>query len=128
MRLDTLIISAALLCLLWGCDQQDSLARIEARGELVVVSRNSPTTYYVDKDGPTGFEYALTELLAEEMGVELKLETVFTLPDIFEQLQRFDADIAAAGLALTEQRAAIYPHTAPYYKVDCRSCITLLRF
>jgi membrane-bound lytic murein transglycosylase F len=117
MRIDTLILSWALLCLLWGCDQQDSLARIEARGELVVVSRNSPTTYYVDKDGPTGFEYALTELLAEEMGVELKLETVITLPDIFEQLQRVDADIAAAGLTLTEKRAAIYPHTAPYYKL-----------
>ncbi len=117
MKLGTLILSWALLCLLYGCEQRDSLAGIKARGELVVVSRNSPTTYYIDKNGPTGFEYALTELLAEELGVELRLKTVFSLPDIFEQLQQHDADIAAAGLTLTEQRASRYPRTQAYYKL-----------
>ena len=106
MRLGTLILSWAIVCLLSGCEQRDSLARIKAREELVVVSRNSPTTYYMDKSGPTGFEYALTELLAEELGVELRLETVFNLPELFEHLQDLDADIAAAGLTLTEQREA----------------------
>jgi len=44
MRLGTLILSWALLCLLYGCEQRDSLAGIKARGELVVVvvNRNSP--------------------------------------------------------------------------------------
>ena len=55
--------------MLVGCDAQDSFEKIQSDGELVVVSRNSPTTYYLDKNGPTGFEYALTGLLAEEMGV-----------------------------------------------------------
>lgn len=115
MRLGTLLFfTAALACLLAGCDQRDSLAEIQARGELIVVSRNSPTTYYIDKDGPTGFEYALAELLAEELGVKLKLVTEFNLPDLFNRLQRQEADIAAAGLTLTEKRAAIYPRTVPY--------------
>jgi len=114
MRLRTLLLWAALLSLLWGCEQPDSLAQILARGELVVVSRNSPTTYYLDKNDPTGFEYALAERLAQELGVDLRMETAFTLPDIFNKLQRHQADIAAAGLTLTEQRTASYPHTTPY--------------
>ena len=98
MRLGTLLLPAALICLLCSCEQGDSLASIQAQGELVVVSRNSPTTYYIDKEGPTGFEYALTELLAQELGVELRLKTVFTLPDIFTQLQRLEAHYAEGGV------------------------------
>lgn len=115
MRYGTPLLATVLLTGLCGCEQRDSLADIQARGELVVVSRNSPTTYYLGRDGPTGFEYALTLLLAEELDVELRVETEFTLPDIFEQLQRREAHVAAAGLTLTEQRASNFPHTAAYY-------------
>ena len=82
-----------------------------------MVGRNSPTTYYLDKNGPTGFEYALAEQLAQELGVNLRMETAYNLADIFTKLQRHQADIAAAGLTLTEQRAASYPHSSSYYKL-----------
>lgn len=82
-----------------------------------MVGRNSPTTYYLDKNGPTGFEYALAEQLAQELGVNLRMETAYNLTDIFTKLQRHQADIAAAGLTLTEQRAASYPHSVSYYKL-----------
>ena len=97
-----------------GCDAKDSFESIQSDGELVVISRNSPTTYYLDKNGPTGFEYALTHLLAEEMGVALKMKTASNLHDLFTQLKDKEADIAAAGLTLTEGRAAAYPHTIAY--------------
>src|SRR6056297_1251321 len=103
-----------LLTLLSGCARQDSLDRILTRGELFVVSRNSPATFYQDKTGPTGFEYALAGLLAEELGVALNMTPAFSLGGVFERLQRGDADIAAAGLTLTERRAAHYPHSVPY--------------
>ncbi len=117
MRRHTLFIVTALLTLLGGCERQDSLAEIRERGELVVVSRNSPTTYYLDNSGPTGFEYALAVLLAEALHVDLKMETVYNLPDLFNKLDRQNANIAAAGLTLTEERAARYPHSTPYYKL-----------
>ncbi|MDE0951442.1 MAG: membrane-bound lytic murein transglycosylase MltF [Halioglobus sp.] len=110
-----LILVAALLFLMGGCDRPDSLEEITARGELNVASRNSPTTYYLGKNGPTGFEFALTTLLAQELGVELSLEPAFTLRGIFKQLNREEADLAAAGLALTKQRGAVYPHSISYY-------------
>jgi len=90
------------------------LQDIVEAGELVVVSRNSPTTYYIGKSGATGFEYALMELLAQDLGVELKMEPEFTLSAIFNQLNRKEADIAAAGLTLTQHRAARFPHSLPY--------------
>lgn len=106
-----------LLSMLAGCEQPDSLAKIEAQGELVVVSRNSPTTYYLEKNGPTGFEYALVGLLAKDLGVKLTVAPAFNLFDIFNQLRGQDADLAAAGLTLTEQRAATFPHSDAYYKL-----------
>jgi membrane-bound lytic murein transglycosylase F len=110
-------MALTLICLLAGCAQEDALDRILSRGELQVVSRNSPTTYYQDKSGPAGFEHALAGLLAEELGVELDMEPAFSLDAIFEQLQREEADFAAAGLTLTEERQVTYPHSASYYRL-----------
>ena len=76
-----LLLFLALICT--GCARQDSLDLILARGELQVVSRNSPTTWYIDKQGPTGFEYALTEMFAEELGVAVRVTPAHSLDEIF---------------------------------------------
>jgi membrane-bound lytic murein transglycosylase F len=112
-----LVVVALLLPALGGCEQRDSLDRIRDDGRLVVVSRNSPTTYFLDRQEPTGFEYALTKLLAEDLGVKLRLEPAFDLLEIFERLSREEADIAAAGLTLTPKRAARYPHSDSYQQL-----------
>jgi len=103
--------------LLSGCSSEDALDQIENSGELRVISRNGPTTFYQDKNGPTGFEFALATLLAKDLGVNLVMQPAFKLEEIFETLSRSEADIAAAGLTLTAQRAADYPHSAPYYQL-----------
>lgn len=105
----------ALLQLLPGCSPAlDSLDQISESGRLTVVSRNSPTTWYIDKNGPAGFEYALASKFADHLGVELEVVPAFSLEDIFLQLDRGDADLAAAGLALTGERDR-YPHSISYY-------------
>ena len=44
-------------------------------GELVVLTRESPTTYFLDAEGkPAGFEYELATEFAKEHGWTLKLE------------------------------------------------------
>ena len=102
---------------LQGCSRPDSLERIQSTGKLTVITRNSPTTYYQDKEGATGFEYALTQLLADELGVKLKVKTAFELGEIFQALQRGEADIAAAGLTLTKPRSDRFPHSEPYNRL-----------
>ncbi len=102
------------LALLGGCAEKDRLDQILERGELRVVSRNSPTTWYADKSGTTGFEFALVSEFAERLGVELVMVPAYSLPDVFQRLDRDDADLAAAGLVLADQRAAHFPHSAVY--------------
>ena len=103
------------LSFLVGCSTEDSLERIRSSGELTVVSRNSPTTYYLGSEGPAGFEYDLVTLLAQDLGVSVTVREAFSLDDIFSQLHRREADLAAAGLTLTGQRDAQYQHSAAYY-------------
>ncbi len=113
-----LALSLALLLLLGACNGGgDALHRIQSKGELKVVTRNSPTTYYIDRDGPNGYEYALAGLLAADLGVELEVKSAFTLDGLFQLLERGEADLAAAGLTLTEQRSRLFPHSSPYYRL-----------
>ena len=114
-RLTTCLI--LLIITLQGCSRQDSLEHIQSSGKLTVITRNSPTTYYQDKEGATGFEYALAQLLADELGVGLKVNTAFDLGGIFRTLRRGEADIAAAGLTLTAPRSRIYPHSDAYFRL-----------
>ena len=105
------------MALLSGCAKQDRLEQIKASGKLQVVSRNSPTTFFIDKGNPTGFEFALASLFAADLGVELVMTPAFSLADIFVTLTRGEADFAAAGLSLTGEREAVYPHSSPYYQL-----------
>ncbi len=98
-------LSAVFLILLTGCGSSDHLQEIRDSGVLRVLTRNSPTTYYEDRTGPTGFEYELAERFAKYLGVKLQIETQPSIDGIYENLQRGRADMAAAGLAITPRRA-----------------------
>ena len=110
-----LVVLPALLA---SCTGPDSLDRVEERGELVVVSRNGPATYYEDKDGPAGFEYALGSLFAEDLGVELKMEVRHSIADVLESVRRGQVDFAAAGLTITPDRKAEFVFTHPYFEIQ----------
>ena len=107
-----------LVIILTGCNQTDTLQDVKERGYLRVVTRTSPTTYYRDNTGPTGFEYQLAQRFADQLGVELKVTTENTITGIFRNLREGTADIAAAGLSLTASRAGEFPHTRTYFEVQ----------
>ena len=93
------------LILLGGCnDAQSHLEAIQERGELRVVTRYNPTTYYVQGDDIAGFEYALAKRFAAELNVRLKMIVPSNLTDLLEQIRTGEADIAAAGLTITDER------------------------
>jgi membrane-bound lytic murein transglycosylase F len=119
-KLSTAVLALALGLLCSGCQKGDSLEQILAEGELRVVTRNGPSTYYQDRNGPTGFEYALAKLLAQELEVELKVRPEFSLDAIFRKLRRNEAHLAAAGLTLTGQRMSEYPHSQPYHQLEAQ--------
>ncbi len=85
--------------------QPPALERIHARGELVVLTRNSPTTYYQGPNGPAGIEYDLAKRFADYLGVKLKIVPVKDLNAILPMIENGAADLAAAGLTVTPERS-----------------------
>lgn len=103
----TLILLFALLIgiVIFTHYRDDSeLNRVLSKGELVIATRNSPTTYYIGPDGPTGFDYDLARAFADHLGINLTVVLPERLGDILDQVSTRQVDFAAAGLTITESR------------------------
>jgi len=111
----SLVPAFVLLVAVAACtSKEDLIDEIRGRGELRLITRNGPTTYFVDGDGEQGFDYELARDLASELGVTLSVRQAFTLEEMFAALERGEADIAGAGLTLTEARASRFPISISY--------------
>jgi membrane-bound lytic murein transglycosylase F len=88
---------------LWGCSDGDIFRELDANGELIVVTRNSPTTYYFDGDQAAGFEYDLLQAYADARGYSLRVEVAFTLEELIGQLDQGQVHLGAAGMAVTTE-------------------------
>ncbi|MFT6917009.1 MAG: membrane-bound lytic murein transglycosylase F [Motiliproteus sp.] len=90
------------------------LDTIQARHELRVATRLSPTTYYVEGGQPGGFEYELALAYADYIGVTLKLLPLTGIEEITEALRLNNAHFAAAGLSRTPERARQFDFAPSY--------------
>jgi len=93
------------------------LEQIKNKGQLVVVTRNSPTTYYESADGPTGLEFDMVKMFANELGVELTLVIPDSLNDLLNKLSTNAIHIAAAGLTITKEREKIFRFGPAYQEI-----------
>lgn len=97
LKTSLLLLLCAALC--GSCTPKPTLLdTIRARGELRVVTRNNPTTYFLHRDGPTGLEYEMAKLLAKRLDVRLTVTVAADRQEAVEMLQAGHADLAAAGL------------------------------
>ena len=94
------------------------LEQIKDDGQLIVITRNSPTTYYEGPDGPAGLEYELAKMFADELGVELVLLVPDSLNDLLRQIEAGDAHIAAAGLTITPEREKKFRFGPAYQQIS----------
>ena len=95
------------LCLVSACSKPlTQLEQIKQRGELRVLTRISPTTYYQWGESYSGIEYELAQQFADRLGVKLNLIIPENLGTMLELIKQGQADIAAAGLTITEARQA----------------------
>jgi len=96
----TSILAGALILLtLTGCSQPSTLQEIRNEGVLHVITRVSPSIYYEGRDGPTGYDYELAKLFAEELGVELRLRVAEDNTEVLSVLSKNFAHIGLAGLS-----------------------------
>ncbi|WP_148253473.1 membrane-bound lytic murein transglycosylase MltF [Aidingimonas lacisalsi] len=76
------------------------LADIKQRDFLSVFTRNTPTTYYEGRHGPTGFEYELLQRFADYLGVSLSMETRSDIQGVLDAVLEEQGDLGAAALPL----------------------------
>src|SRR5690606_31442769 len=97
--------------------QSRELSRLEAiaaNGEIKLITRQGPITYYEDAKGRNGFEYLLARDFADYLGVELKVTTTETLFQLFNMLGGPNCDLAGATLTITPERLKDYHFSAAY--------------
>ena len=83
----------------------------------MVLTRNSPTTYYEDINGPAGLEYEMAKMFADELGVKLTLLIPDSFNDLLSRINDNSAHIAAAGLTITKDREKIYRFGPAYQEI-----------
>lgn len=96
---------------------QNKLQTVKAAGELVMLTRVSPTTYYANPEGPAGFEYDLAKAFADHLGVRLRPVVTDKFADVIPRLANGEADMAAAGITVTESRRAHVKFSPPYQEI-----------
>ncbi len=90
-----------------GCEGavlEGALGDAKHRGVLRIATVNAPTTYFIGREGPAGYEYDLARAFAAFLGLDIE---VVTRPDeaaVLEAVDRGEADLAAAGLIMTPAR------------------------
>ena len=90
-----LTVLVAVLLLTGYVRQPTTLNLIKQKGELVIVTHTSPTTYYEGPEGDTGFEYDLAKQFADYLGVKLTVISVDSFNNVIPTLLSKKADIAA---------------------------------
>jgi membrane-bound lytic murein transglycosylase F len=106
-----------------GCSEQEKqknlLDRIKQNNELVILTTNQPTTYYIDREGsPAGPEHDMTRSFARQLGVTPRYIKKDSTEAVIEALRKGEGDIAAAGLTITSERASEFDFGPAYMDVS----------
>jgi membrane-bound lytic murein transglycosylase F len=110
----------SLLCLLTitGSVRPNAVEKIRSQGEIVVITRNSPTTYFEDNVGATGYEFELAKAFADHLGVDLVVKQADNLADLYSEIEQNEAAFAAAGLTVTQEKNKWVRFSTPYMQVS----------
>ncbi|MNO78297.1 Membrane-bound lytic murein transglycosylase F precursor [compost metagenome] len=117
VRCTAWILATCIFLLLSGCSEAKTptaLERVQKEGVLRVITRNSPATYFQDRNGDTGFEYELAKRFADTLKVRLEIQTADNLDDLYGRLGGANGpDLAAAGLTPggTHESTVRFSHT-----------------
>ncbi len=87
-------------------------------GELRVVTRNTPTTFYHGADEPRGIEYELVRGFADHLGVKLTIQVADQLHQVLPSVISGGAHIAAAGLTVTDDRLSVVDFSPGYESTE----------
>jgi len=108
----TLLLLALLLA---GCQEKSLLDQVRESGELVVVTRESPTTYY--ETDAAGLEYELIKRFADELEVRPRFIVAAKPAYMFTLIKRGRAQVAAGGISVTDSAREHLLFGPPYQEI-----------
>ena len=94
------------------------LEQVLLSGELRVVSRNGPGTFYHGPDEPRGVDYDLARGFADWLSVDLEIYTVEQFPQIIADVRSGKAHVGAACLSATASRRRLVEFGPSYMNVQ----------
>ncbi|MGB0805068.1 MAG: transporter substrate-binding domain-containing protein [Salibacteraceae bacterium] len=74
------------------------------KGRLIAIVNNTPTSYFIYRGRPMGFQYDLLSRFCHDLGVELEVKKVASIPDAVDSIKNNKADILASGLTVLGDR------------------------
>ncbi|PPD48917.1 MAG: membrane-bound lytic murein transglycosylase MltF [Methylotenera sp.] len=119
-------IFIAVLCICFiGCKPVDEVDKAPAidpnKKEIVFVTHNGPSTYYLNNDNqPAGIEYDLASLFVKTYfpDYEVRFLLVNSISDVIPSLLKGKAHIAAANLSVTHLRQHLVLFSTPYQETQ----------
>jgi len=118
------ISNVLIACCLIGCASllvrsapASQLEQVLAAGELRVISRNGPTTFYEGAEGLTGYEYTLLQGFAQSLGVKLVIKNDEQANDIYPKIKSDSFDLVSAGVAAKLSASERLRFASPYMQV-----------
>ena len=110
----TLILTVAMFASCGSAADKQSLEAIKKNGELVVYTNAEfPPFEYLADGKPTGVDMDIAKAIADEIGVELKVENV-KFDTIISSVQSGKAAMGAAGITVTEERKEAVDFSVSY--------------
>jgi len=140
-KITAFILLPVLFAITSGCDQSDDISTqtsggkapsdsgqilemsfletIKARGKLIVLTSNLPTTYYFDRDNQaTGPEFDMTQSFAKSLQVDVEYKIYDSTKELIDALRNKEGDIAAAGLTVNDKRKTEFDFGPVYQKTN----------
>ena len=93
------------------------LQQVQLSGTLNMLTVAGPTTYYEDGRGKNGLEYLLAKAFAENLGVELVVQSKPNLNALLLSVGGPEGHFAAANITVSESRSKLLKFTTPYMQV-----------
>jgi len=122
LRLFTLALLS--VCFI-GCKPKSDVDRTPAidakKKEIVFVTHNGPTTYYLNNDNqPAGIEYDLATQFVNDYYPDYKIRFVLvnSISEVIPSLLKGKAHIAAASLSVTHLREHLVLFSTPYQETQ----------
>ncbi len=122
MRLFFITLFLLLLSACKPVDDVDKAPSIDPnKKEIVFVTHNGPSTYYLNGDNQlAGFEYDLATLFVKEYAPDYQIRflLVNSISDVIPSLLKGKAHIAAANLSVTHLRQHLVEFSKPYQETQ----------